>query len=116
VNQTTKAIAAVAIIVAAVVLYLVRAGGATNDITSRTDFNAMLKCRACSAEFKATLSVEDEPPYKCEKCGKREAWKLAKCNACGHVFLPEISGDPPRPPIAPTCPKCNKQETGAATP
>jgi predicted RNA-binding Zn-ribbon protein involved in translation (DUF1610 family) len=116
VSKSAKIGVSVALIVAAVVIYVVRSRGAANDITSRTSFNAVVMCRACGARSDVTLDVTDVPPYKCPKCGKREAWGMVKCHHCGNVFLPEISGDPPRPPMIATCPKCKSQETGAAVP
>jgi putative FmdB family regulatory protein len=116
VSKSAKIGTSVALILAAVVIYVVRSGGSASEITAATDYNALLKCRGCGNEFKATLDVADEPPYKCPKCGKREAWKLAECHKCGNIFLPPVSGDPPRPPMIPTCPKCGSQQAGAAIP
>ncbi len=115
-SKSAKIGVSIALIVAAVVIYVVRSRGAANDITSRTSFDAVVMCRACGARSDVTLEVTDAPPYKCPKCGKLEAWKLVECHHCGNVFLPEISGDPPRPPMIPTCPKCQSNQVGAAIP
>jgi Zn finger protein HypA/HybF involved in hydrogenase expression len=108
VTKTAKISLSIGLIVVAVVLYVVRSGGSASDITAQTEYNALLKCRACGNEFKATLDVADQPPYTCAKCGKKEAWKLAECRKCGNIFLP-------RPPMIATCPKCKSQATGAVT-
>jgi len=104
-----------ALLVAAVVLYVLRSGGGASEITARTDFDARVKCRACQAEYLAKLDIEQVPPYKCQKCGKNEAWSMWQCNECGTRFLPDPVGDPPRPPMAAACPKCKSLSTGAAS-
>lgn len=105
---------AVGLLLVAGLLYFLRAGNETNDLTSRTEYNARIKCRSCAAESKVELNVADMPPFACDKCGKTEAWKLFRCNACGHEFVPDPVGNPPRPPMIPVCPKCNGQSTGGA--
>jgi len=116
VSKSAKIGTSIALILAAVVIYVVRSRGAANDITSRTSYNALVMCRACGAQSNVALEVSDVPPYKCPKCGKQEAWAMAECHKCGNIFLPPLSGDPPRPPMIPTCPKCGSQEVGAAIP
>lgn len=115
-SNSVKAAAAVGIIVLAGGIYYLRAGSETNDLTSRREYNALLKCRACGAEYAAELNVRDIPPYACEKCGKREAWHLWECRQCHKTFVPEPQGNPPRAPIAPACPECGSVMTGRAHP
>ncbi|HEY3245198.1 MAG TPA: hypothetical protein VGM03_17795 [Phycisphaerae bacterium] len=104
---------AVVLLVAAGAIYAWRSSQ-NEGVTSRWDYTTRLQCLACKHEFVANLNVSDEPPYKCEKCKQSAAWRLRKCNDCGNVFCPEPSGDPPRQPIIPVCPKCNSGSTGAA--
>lgn len=112
-SNGAKITLAVVLLVAAGSLYFLRTGNA-NDLANRTDFNAALRCQVCKASFNAQVEVAEDPPYGCEKCGKREAWPLWKCTSCGELFLPEVSGTPPRQPIAPACPKCKSLGTGTA--
>lgn len=83
-------------------------------ITAHREFNARLKCRSCGHDYAATLQVSDAPPYACSSCGQREAWRLKRCRACAHTFMPEPSGDPPRQPMMPECPRCASKEVGSA--
>jgi len=115
-SKSVKIGASIAITVVAVVLYVVQARNAPNDISSRTDFHAVLECLACGHEFDAHLGVDDLPPYACAKCGKREAWFVWKCGKCGGRFCPKPSGDPPRQPMIPTCTKCGGPGAGRVTP
>jgi hypothetical protein len=104
---------AVALLGAAAWYYSSRSS-ADESPTSRQDYNTRLHCLTCGQDSTANLNVADEPPHPCGKCKALAAWKLKKCNACGHIFCPEPSGDPPRQPIIPTCPKCKSGSTGAA--
>ncbi len=112
-TNATKIVLAVGVIVLAGVVYWMRSG-TSNTLSSRMSHNAALRCRACSQTFTTELGVADLPPFVCEKCGKKDAWKLWKCNACGELFVPDPVGNPPRPPIIPSCPKCKSQSTGGA--
>ena len=67
-------------------------------------------CRACSHVFMLTArehaaetarGPEPSPPLYCPKCGKKEAYRAAKCSKCGTVYfgaqVPGATG---------ACPKC----------
>ena len=99
------AVAVVLFVAAAIILYsYFRHAGPG---AGRTDWNAYLQCAECGNKFAA--SVKLTYPIKaqlCPKCGKEAAWDLKHCTKCKLDFLPERSGDPPRPPAIPKCPKC----------
>jgi DNA-directed RNA polymerase subunit RPC12/RpoP len=114
VSSNVKLIAAGGILVLAIVIYMVRSGGNESPTASR-EYNTLLRCQECGAEFKSEVTIgRDIPPFSCEKCGKKAAWELWVCNDCGETFLPSVSGDPPRQEPMPRCPKCNSHSTGAA--
>lgn len=110
-SKTTQIVAAAAILVVAVALYVSRSGG-QNDLTTRSDYNCLLKCRACGNEYKDEIKITDDAPFACTKCGKKEAWQVWECSQCQKTFLPELEGDPPRQPMIPTCPTCKGQSVG----
>ncbi len=112
-SNTLKFGAAVLVLLIAGVIYVARMKSG-ETITSQTEYNTVLRCQSCGYTFKAQLDVDDELPRPCEKCGKSAAWRLKICRQCGTLFLPPVSGDPPRPPAVATCPKCGSQATGAA--
>jgi len=89
-------------------------GSAGHD-PGRTEWNAELQCAECDHRFKAllklTIRTEAQP---CPQCGKVAAWELKHCSACPHTFLPELQGDPPRPPNMPPCPKCESNKNVGA--
>ena len=77
-----------------------------------TSYEPLLRCRSCGADFRASLSLVQPPPFKCPRCGKIDAWNLWRCNDCGAVFIPEMSGDPPHAEMIPQCPSCRGKSTG----
>ena len=102
-------LAAILFVAAAIVLYShYRSAGPG---AGRTDWNAYLQCGECGNKFSA--SVKLTYPIKaqlCPKCGKEAAWDLKHCTKCKKDFLPERSGDPPRPPAIPKCPTCGSAQ------
>ena len=110
-NNTVKTAAALALLVAAVVIWYVRRDP-PNEIGAMTKYNSVVKCRACGKEEPAQLEIGKPPPWKCSGCGKTEVWRCWRCNACGHHFVPDPVGDPPHPPVSAPCPKCKSGSTG----
>lgn len=110
-NKTTGTVLIVVIFLAAGGLYYLRSGG-VNDITAQRNYNTKLHCLSCNQDFMAELDVGDAPPIQCAKCGKKTGWYKWNCGSCGNEFTPDPSGDPPRQPPMPSCPKCNSGMTG----
>lgn len=110
-SNGAKITLAVVVLVVAGSLYFLRMGN-VNDLTARTGYSAKVQCRACKATYQGEFDLSERMPAVCEKCSKKEAWPLWHCLNCKEVFLPEVSGDPPRVPIAPPCPKCKATNTG----
>ncbi len=109
-SNSVKIAGALGVLLLAGVIFYLRSGN-VNDITSRTDYNTQLKCRACGNEFGAKLDVGESAPFKCPKCGQMQAWHLWQCRKCQTTFLPPLEGNPPRPPMMPKCPKCGSETT-----
>ena len=109
-----KVATAVGLLLLAGVVYYVRLDSFPNDLGSRREYKVHLMCRACGHNGVVDLNSErDRYPRKCAKCGKAEAWPMYHCYGCNKDFAPEPEGNPPHMPIAPACPKCKSQQTGA---
>jgi len=82
---------------------------------SPSSWDAQFECAACHERFggerKLTFPLQ---PQTCSKCGQAAAWETKYCSKCKLVFLPELSGDPPRPPTIPSCPKCSDNKSVGA--
>jgi hypothetical protein len=99
------AVAAVLFIAAGVVLYL--HFRRTGPGTDRTSWGAYLECADCGHKFGADVQLAFPiKAQRCSKCGKEAAWELRHCTKCNVDFLPEMTGNPPRPVSIPKCPKC----------
>ena len=108
-----KIAAAAGLLLLAGLVYYLRLDSYPNDMGSRRDYKVHLMCRACSENWIAKLDTDkDSYPQKCRKCGKAEAWPMHQCFNCGAKFVPELEGNPPHLPVAPTCPKCKKDRVG----
>ncbi|HOA71866.1 MAG TPA: hypothetical protein PL151_02295 [Phycisphaerae bacterium] len=83
-----------------------------NDYGTRRNYNASLHCTSCNKDFLAELDVADTPPVECPNCGKMTGWYRWECAKCNEQFTPPASGNPPRQPVAPSCPKCGSSATG----
>jgi hypothetical protein len=101
------------LVVVAVVLFAAAATmlyshfSAAGPGAGRADWNSYLQCAECGNKFSANVKLTF--PIKaqlCPKCGKEAAWELKHCTKCRADFLPERTGDPPRPPAIAKCPKC----------
>lgn len=82
---------------------------------SPSTWDAQFECAACherfGAERKLTFPIQAQT---CPKCAQAAAWELKYCSKCKLVFLPDLSGDPPRPPSIPNCPKCSENKSVGA--
>ncbi len=86
--------------------------------TEKTAWNAVLQCVECDHRFDAELKLTFPlSAASCPECGRPSAWEVKHCSACDHSFVPELVGDPLRPPPMPACPKCTKNDdVGALVP
>jgi predicted RNA-binding Zn-ribbon protein involved in translation (DUF1610 family) len=112
-SNAVKILLAGGILVLAAVLYFAR-GGATESVGDRTSYDAVLECAACNHRYNARVESGAEFPLVCPACAKPEVWKVMYCRQCKALFLPPVSGDPPRPPMIAKCPQCGSTSTGAA--
>lgn len=92
--------------------------GTADHSAERRTWDAVLQCAACGHRFGAQMKLTfPMAAQSCPKCGKQSAWELKRCSRCDHAFLPELSGDPPRPPMMPKCPRCGSdRHVGAVVP
>ncbi|HVP10185.1 MAG TPA: hypothetical protein VMV94_03250 [Phycisphaerae bacterium] len=106
----------VAVLAAAVGVWHRR--GTSAFSADRHSWNAVLQCLNCGHRFEAELKLTFPlSAQTCPQCGKPAAWQVKLCSQCNHSFVPELSGDPPRPPIVPKCPKCGSdRHVGALLP
>ena len=49
-------------------------------------FTDIVICDDCGHIFEKEHTAGEKSPYKCEKCGKREAYKAFYCVTCGRYF------------------------------
>lgn len=110
-NRGTQIALIVGLFVLAGAVYLLRAGS-VNDVNRTREYNTRLQCLDCKHEFNAELDVADVGPFKCEKCGKQEAWQMWECGKCQATFTPPPDGSSGRQPVMPKCPKCGGSMTG----
>ena len=68
-----------------------------------------MKCKECGAVYETKVSLKENFPVKCEKCGARAAYIALKCQDCGFVFCVEDFTDPES---IDRCPACNDYNIG----
>lgn len=75
--------------------------------TSREAWNSIVMCKDCGHMWPLQLNINDPLAAKsCPKCQKAAGWEARYCTKCNEYFVPELTGDPPRPVAIPKCPKC----------
>lgn len=92
--------AGIALLVIAVCLYTIFAGGSSGG---RLTFNADFVCKACDFTVRKPIE-EGQPPYNCEKCNKPELYLALKCEECQKI-TPTL---PPK--VEFSCASCDHSE------
>ncbi len=117
-KQTILGAAALIILIVAGLLYYRRSSAGQAAIPSSVQVRAV--CLACRKPASLTAATRAPAPHKCPNCSAEAAYPFYYCRACALRFVPPLvrrsSEDPPRLPVAPTCPKCGSQDVHSFNP
>jgi hypothetical protein len=107
-----------AVVLLSATVWLCQNRGGAGFRADRRSWNAVLQCVDCGHRFNGELKLTYPLAAQiCPNCGKPAAWQIKRCSRCDYIFVPELTGDPPRPPRIPKCPKCSDDRyVGAVLP